>query len=98
MLGRLVNEYGHDSSLYQRFATSYRQSFGKSLKYHAEPDALKDPIARHEVEGLNPHDFVESGMSRLVKSAYQNELISHSRLGAAEANRILETLDSRTEA
>ena len=32
-----------------------------------------------EVEGLNRHDFVESGLSRLVKQAYERDLISASR-------------------
>ena len=86
VLFRLVSEYGVDSSLYQRFAVAYGQRYGKNLRGHAEPDALQNPIARHEIEGLSRHDFVESGLSRLVKQAYKQELISASR--AAEILQI----------
>ncbi len=86
VLFRLVSEYGVDSSLYQRFAIAYGQRYGKNLRGHAEPDALQDPIARDEIEGLSRHDFVESGLSRLVKRAYKQELISASR--AAEILQI----------
>ncbi|MDA3949837.1 MAG: XRE family transcriptional regulator [Spirochaeta sp.] len=86
VLFRLVSEYGIDNSLYQRFAVAYGQRYGKNLRGHVEPDALQDPIARHEIEGLSRHDFVESGLSRLVKQAYKQELISASR--AAEILQI----------
>jgi Zn-dependent peptidase ImmA (M78 family) len=86
VLFRLVNEYGVDRSLYQRFAVAYGQRYGKNLRGHAEPDALQDPIARDEIEELSRYDFVESGLSRLVKQAYNQELISASR--AAEILRI----------
>lgn len=79
VLFRLVNEYGVDSSLYKRFAVAYGQRYGKNLRDHAEPDALQDPIAGSEIEGLVRHDFVESGLSRLVRQAYKKELISASR-------------------
>ncbi|MFP4377565.1 MAG: ImmA/IrrE family metallo-endopeptidase [Spirochaetales bacterium] len=79
VLFRLVSEYGVDSSLYQRFAVAYSKRYGKNLKGHAEPDALQDPIARDEIEGLSRHDFVESGLSRLVKQAYERDLITASR-------------------
>ncbi|MFP4231489.1 MAG: helix-turn-helix domain-containing protein [Spirochaetaceae bacterium] len=79
VLFRLVSEYGVDSSIYQRFTVAYSQRYGKNLKGHAEPDALQDPIARDEIEGLSPHDFVESGLSRLVKQAYERDLITASR-------------------
>lgn len=86
VLFRLVSEYGVGSSLYQRFAVAYSQRYGKNLRDHAEPDALQDPIARDEIEGLSSHDFVESGLSRLVKQAYEEELITASR--AAEILQI----------
>ena len=79
VLFRLVSEYGVDRALYQRFAVAYSQRYGKNLKGHAEPDALQDPIARDEIEGLSRHDFVESGLSRLVKQAYERDLITASR-------------------
>ncbi len=79
VLFRLVNEYGFESSLYPRFAVAYGQRYGGNLRDHAEPDALQDPIARNEVEGLTRHDFVESGLVRLVKRAYEKGLISASR-------------------
>ncbi len=91
VLFRLVKEYGFDNSLYQRFAVAYGARYGRNLKDHAEPDALQDPIARHEVEGLTRHDFVESGLVGLVKRAYERELISISR--AAEILQLpLETM------
>jgi Zn-dependent peptidase ImmA (M78 family)/transcriptional regulator with XRE-family HTH domain len=96
VLFRLVGEYGFDSSLYSRFAVKYGQQYGGNLRDHAEPDALQDPIARDEVEGLTRHDFVESGLVRLVKRAYEKELISASR--AAEILQVpleaMRTLES----
>lgn len=86
VLFRLVSDCGVDSTLYQRFAVAYGQRYGKNLRDHAEPDALQDPIARNEIEELSPHDFVESGLSRLVKQAYDRELITASR--AAEILQI----------
>ncbi|MEX2445652.1 MAG: hypothetical protein WD492_18780 [Alkalispirochaeta sp.] len=60
-------------------AVAYSQRYGKNLEGHAEPDALQDPIARDEIEGLSRHDFIESGLSRLVKQAYERDLITASR-------------------
>ncbi len=79
VLFRLIGEYGFDNSLYPRFAVKYGQRYGGNLRGHAEPDALQDLIARDEVEGLTRHDFVESGLSRLVKQAYERDLITASR-------------------
>lgn len=96
VLFRLIDEYGFDNSLYSRFAAKYGQRYGANLRGHVEPDALRDPIARDEVEGLTRYDFVESGLVRLVKQAYEKELISESR--AAEILQVpleaMRTLES----
>ncbi len=41
--------------------------------------ALRDPIARVEIEQLTRHDFVEGRLARLVRRAYDRELITASR-------------------
>ena len=79
VLFRLVDEYGSDASLYRSFAVSYNERYGKNLRDHAEPDALRDPIARVEIEQLTHHDFVEGRLARLVRRAYDRELITASR-------------------
>jgi Zn-dependent peptidase ImmA (M78 family)/transcriptional regulator with XRE-family HTH domain len=79
VLFRLVDEYGSGASLYRDFAISYNERYGKNLRDHAEPDALRDPIARVEVEQLTRHDFVEGRLARLVRRAYDRELITASR-------------------
>jgi len=79
VLFRLVDEYGSDASLYRSFAVSYNERYGKNLRDHAEPDALRDPIARVEIEQLTHHDFVEGRLARLVRRAYGRELITASR-------------------
>lgn len=87
VLLRLVKEYNQPESLYQRFYVAYKQKYGGSLKGHVELDPLQDPIAPREVaEPLTIHDFVESRLARLVKQAYEKELISASR--AAEILQI----------
>ena len=86
VLVRLVQEYGHDPDLYQRFCGAWNRRTGGNLRNHLEPDPLQDPIAPHEIEGLSEHDFIAGRLARLVKQAYERELITISR--AAEILQI----------
>ena len=86
VLVRLVQEYGHTSGLYQEFSITWNRRTGSNLRNNVEPDPLADPIAPKEVEALAKHDFVAGRLARLVKRAYERELITVSR--AAEILQI----------
>lgn len=79
VLYRLANDYELGPEVYKQFAAGYKNRYGRSLQGHAEPDAIQGPIAKKGIEELASHDFVETGLARLVRKAYKSELISQSR-------------------
>jgi len=79
VLFRLKERYGYGNDIYPRFKTRYKEKYGKSLKGNVEPDSVEGPAAEDECESLSRHDFVEDRLSRLVRRAYIQELISISR-------------------
>ncbi|MBN1523865.1 MAG: hypothetical protein JW904_05240, partial [Spirochaetales bacterium] len=48
---------------------------------HYEPDALEDPVADDDPKALSKHDLVEDRFAKLVRIAFDKELISISRAG-----------------
>jgi len=79
VLFRLKERYGYDNDIYPRFKTRYMEKYGKSLKGNVEPDSVEGPAAEDECERLSRHDFVEDRLSRLVRRAYMQDMISISR-------------------
>jgi Zn-dependent peptidase ImmA (M78 family)/DNA-binding XRE family transcriptional regulator len=80
ILKRLIENGLADNKIYQSFAIEYRKIYKKDLKGHFEPEKLKEP------EGLVSTDISEDRLKKLVRTAYDNELITISR--AAEILKI----------
>jgi len=79
VLYRLKEKYGYGNDIYPRFKARYKELYGKTLKGNVEPDSIEGPAAADECEQLSKHDFVEDRLSRLVRRAYNKDLISLSR-------------------
>lgn len=79
VLFRLKERYGYRNDIYPRFKARYMEKYGKSLKGNVEPDSVEGPAAEDECERLSRHDFVEDRLSRLVRRAYMQDVISISR-------------------
>ena len=75
------NKFAEDT-IFQRFAVEYKRLYGHDLKNHYEPDS----VSKYEPEGLAKSDFMENRLNRLVREAYDKELISMDR--AAEILKI----------
>ncbi len=80
-----------DRPLIAEFCSAYKQLYQHDLKDHYEPDAIQDPVASFDPQGLNPSDLVEDRFSRLVREAYDNQIISISRAGEM-MNRSIEDM------
>lgn len=81
--------------VWQRFNHEYKSRKGRSLLKHDEPfgidrEIYQDPHGVRPVgiepEGMQPHDFQEDRLSRLVRKAVEEDIISLSR--AAEILQI----------
>jgi hypothetical protein len=70
-----------DRLLERDFAIAYRQLHGHDLKDHYEPNALESLVATKDPDALGENDLVEDRYSRLVREAYDAELISLGRAG-----------------
>lgn len=70
-----------DRQLNKEFATAYKQCTGHDLKDHYEPDAIRDPVATIDPDFLGANELVEDRFARLVRNAYDHEIISISRAG-----------------
>jgi Zn-dependent peptidase ImmA (M78 family)/transcriptional regulator with XRE-family HTH domain len=68
-------------SLIKDFRAAYSSLNGHDLKDHYEPDAIEAPVAAKDPAELNPADFVEERFARLVREAYEKDLISIGRAG-----------------
>ncbi|MBN2863890.1 MAG: ImmA/IrrE family metallo-endopeptidase [Bacteroidales bacterium] len=69
------------SNLLQSFYKEYEQKYGHNLKNHFEPNALEDPVAEEDPYSLNSYELMEARYMKLVRTAYERELISMSRAG-----------------
>lgn len=67
-----------------RFSRDYKAKYQHDLKEHYEPEALRhdtEPVALEDPQELDTSDLMEERFARLVRSAYERELISMSRAG-----------------
>lgn len=68
-----------DNSVWQKFAFECKK-LGISLKGHFEPESLeKEHFQPEPVEPLSNYDFVESRLNRLVRKAFEQEVITMSK-------------------
>ncbi|MHC1691900.1 MAG: helix-turn-helix domain-containing protein [Sphaerochaetaceae bacterium] len=93
ILVRLVqlNPELQDRLIIAEFCSAYRQLYQHDLKDHYEPDAIQDPVASFDPQGLDVSDLVEDRFSRLVRKAYDGQIISLSRAGEM-MNRSIEDM------
>ncbi len=68
-----------DDSVWMKFAMEYKKMFGKSLKNHYEPESLSQDDFKSEPNKLDNFDFLESRLYRLVREAFEQEIITMSR-------------------
>ena len=64
-----------ERNLRLEFAVGYKKLTGHDLKDYFEPD----PVADFEADGLSRNDFNEERFKRLIRLAYEREMISISR-------------------
>lgn len=86
-----LDEALKDRLLIAEFCTAYKQLYQHDLKDHYEPEAIQDPVASFDPQGLNASDLVEDRFSRLVREAYEKQIISISRAGEM-MNRSIEDM------
>lgn len=96
VLYRLSEKYG--KRVWVQFQFAYKSRSGKTLSMKEEPEALdsssfSEVLRAHEPDSLSSSAFIEDRLSRLVREAYEKDLISKSK--AAEILRI--DLDSMQE-
>jgi hypothetical protein len=74
--------------VWQRFNMEYKAKKGRSLLKHDEPygidkEIYQDPLGIRPVtiepEGMKPHDFQQDRLSRLVRKAVEEDIITLSR-------------------
>jgi Zn-dependent peptidase ImmA (M78 family)/DNA-binding Xre family transcriptional regulator len=68
-----------------RFCQDYKAKYHHDLKDYYEPDSLSpdesNPVATYDPQELDISDLMEDRFSRLVRDAYEKEIISMSRAG-----------------
>lgn len=68
-----------------RFSQDYKDKYTHDLKEHYEPEALSsaeaEPVAEEDPQELDVSDLMEERFARLVRDAYEKEIISMSRAG-----------------
>jgi len=82
VLLRLIDCGLADPSIIQIFRAEYKRIYNHDLKNHYEPDSYSES----EPEGLVKSDFMEDRLHRLVREAFEKDLISMDR--AAEILKI----------
>ncbi len=68
-------------TLIARFRMEYADRHGHQLKGHYEPDPITGPVADDDPRHLDETDFVEDRFARLVRQAFEKEIISIGRAG-----------------
>ncbi len=81
------------SSVFKDFAIAYKKLHNHDLKNFYEPDQLEEPVAPSDPDSLAKSDLIEDRFARLVKQAYENEMISLSRAGEMLNLSLLEMRD-----
>lgn len=73
------------SELIVKFCTEYKDKYKHDLKGHYEPESLSiveiEPVAEEDPQELDVSDLMEERFARLVREAYEREIISMSRAG-----------------
>lgn len=77
ILHRLKDIGAVDDSIWREFYSAYENIYKEKLVKHKEPKALNENVK--EPISLTKADFAEERLSRLVKDAYEKDLISFSR-------------------
>jgi Zn-dependent peptidase ImmA (M78 family) len=67
--------------LIAEFRSAFAELYKHDLKDHYEPEAIQDPVASVDPLGLDASDLVEDRFARLVREAYDKEIISIGRAG-----------------
>lgn len=75
VLLRLIDYKLADSTIIQIFRAEYKRIYHHDLKNHYEPDSYSES----EPEGLVKSDFMDDRLHRLVREAFERELISMDR-------------------
>jgi Zn-dependent peptidase ImmA (M78 family)/transcriptional regulator with XRE-family HTH domain len=86
VLHRLVENRQVDSKVWQVFQVQHRNRYGKTLGKSDEPQALVSLKRAEEPDRLSDSDFKEDRLSKLVRCAFEQRLISLGR--AAEILRL----------
>lgn len=81
------------SSVFKDFAIAYKRLYNHDLKNFYEPEQLEEPVAPSDPDSLAKSDLIEDRFARLVKQAYENEMISLSRAGEMLNLSLLEMRD-----
>lgn len=68
-------------ALIARFRKEYAEIYGQQLKGHSEPDSIMGPVADADPKHLDQTDLMEDRFARLVRQAYEKEIISIGRAG-----------------
>jgi Zn-dependent peptidase ImmA (M78 family) len=68
-------------SLIPQFRKEYADRYGHQLKDHYEPDSIAGPVAESDPKHLDQTDLVEDRFARLVRQAFEKEMISIGRAG-----------------
>lgn len=68
-------------ALIARFRKEFADIYGQQLKGHSEPDSIMGPVADADPKHLDQTDLMEDRFARLVRQAYEREIISIGRAG-----------------
>lgn len=85
VLYRISESSDGGAVVWRRFQEEYRATYGKSLGFKEEPDALAGGVlnygapARIEPMKLEPADFFADRMGRMVRAAVEKQVITRSR-------------------
>jgi Zn-dependent peptidase ImmA (M78 family)/DNA-binding XRE family transcriptional regulator len=75
VLKRLIENGKVDEAIYPRFYIDYKARYKEDLKGFKEPFAINEPL------NLNKNDFNADRFNRLVKKAYDRDLITATKAG-----------------
>jgi len=68
-------------ALIAQFRKEYAERYGQQLKGHYEPDSIAGPVADADPKHLDQTDLMEDRFNRLVRQAFEKEIISIGRAG-----------------
>lgn len=88
-LKQIYNELDY-STLIMKFNNEYKRLYNHDLKNHYEPEPLDEPVALCDPDSLSKSDLFEDRFEKLVRMAYDRELISISRAGEILNKSIME--------